>query len=172
MGLIGKILIGILVFIILLIVIYFVLVYKLRKINLKIYKYKEEIDLKEKNILLIYQPSRHGTTLKIVNKIKENITSKGYGYQIETLAAKKHNYDSFRYVILIMPVYFGQVNLEFVNIVRNNKIKNLLVVYNGMNETNNEDNFVKKYSLSKYKKIKTHTNDIELLDHFISKEVF
>lgn len=152
--------------------VYILLLLKIRKINLKIYKYKHESVEKENNVLIIYQPSRHKTIYKIVELIKKEIVDKNYGYHIHTLNKSLENYSQYKYVILVAPVYFGDINENFHNILSNAKIKNLMIIYNGLNaNSDNEDSKVNQISISKYKKIKVHTMDIELVNEFINKEM-
>ncbi len=162
----------ILVLVILLTIVYFVLIFKMGKINLKLYKKKEEIDLKDKhNVLIVYQPSRRKTTFKIKELIKNYLVKKGYGYKITTLNKDDEDYKKYEYTIFVMPVYFGEVNREFFVKLHTSKIKNLIVIYNGLNEnSNNEDALVKKASVSKYSKIKLHTKDVDRVIEFLTKE--
>ena len=152
--------------------VYFLLLQKLRRLNIKLYKRKVETNLKNENVLIVYQPSRRGTINKIVDNIKESLQQKQYGYVTSTLSNINEDYNNYKYTIFVMPVYFGEVHARYINIVNTTKIKNLLIVYNGLNlESNNEDKNVKNSSLSIYKKIKLHTTDIELVKEFINKEV-
>lgn len=163
---------GILGLIAFLTLIYILLLSKLRKINAKIYRYKQEKNFSKDNVLIVYQPSRHKTTNKIVDLIKEIISKKGYGYNIHTLTEELESYNEYKYVIFVAPVYFGEINQNFMRILSKVKIKNLLIVYNGLNSNSeNEDVKAKQISLSKYKKIKVHTTDIDLVNEFINKEV-
>lgn len=154
-------------------IVYLLLLSKLKNINKKLYRYEEETFLNnEKNVLIIYQPSRHKTTTKIKEIIKDEIIKKGYGAKIQTLSPNNEKYSEYKYTIFITPVYFGEVNEEIINKVSNNKIKNLIIVYNGLNaESSNEDMLLSKKCLSKYSKIKLHTSDIENVREFINKEV-
>lgn len=164
------IVLGIFALIFLLYVIYFFLLSKLKKINKKIYKYKFQEVTREKNILIIYQPSRHKTTSKICELLKEIIDNKGYGYRIETLSKEKTDYNKYLNVIFISPVYFGHIHDEFLSELKNKKIANLTIIYNGLNaESDNEDKEVKNISKSNYNKIKLHTNDIDQVKNFIER---
>ena len=156
--------------ILLLIVIYFILLWKLKEMNNKIYRYQEEVDLLENNVLIVYQPSRHKTTSKIKDLIKAEVSNKGYGNKCHTLTKEGEDYSKYRYVVFVLPVYFGQVNQEAIRVLANHKIKNLLIVYNGLSESNNEDLMIKKV-VNKYSWIKVHTKDIDLVKEFINKEV-
>ena len=80
MGVISKILFIILAFIILLLIVYFFLLFKLKNINNKIFRYKEEKNIKDQNVLVVYQPSRHKTTSKIANLICEKVKLKEGGF--------------------------------------------------------------------------------------------
>ena len=63
---------GIVGLLILLCVIYFVLLVKLKNLNIKLHKKVEDTNLSDdKNVLIIYQPSRHKTTVKIKDLVKE-----------------------------------------------------------------------------------------------------
>jgi predicted Holliday junction resolvase-like endonuclease len=171
MSLIGYIIIAVVILIAILSIIYFFLIGKLRKMNTKIFKYKEEVELKTNNVLIVYQPSRHKTTIKIKDLVKEELLKKGYGIKAHTLNKKNETYSEYKYVIFIAPVYFGEINKEFINKVRNNKINNLIIIYNGLNnESNNEDKLVSKEIKSKYHKTKLHTSDIELVKEFLNRE--
>lgn len=151
---------------------YLFLMFKLKNINNKIYRYKETKNLKDKNILIIYQPSRHKTISKIVNLIENKVSEKGYGTKIHTLTRNDENYDLYKYVIFVVPVYFAEVNNELINKVKNHKFNKLIVIYNGLNkDSNNEDKSVKKNSINKYSKIKLNTQNIENVNDFIDKEV-
>ena len=153
-------------------IVYILLLLKIRKINLKVYRYKKEIVNKENNVLVIYQPSRHKTTFKIVELVKKVLIDKNYGYNIHTLNENLENYSQYKYVVFVAPVYFGEINKNFINNLSTSEIKNLLIIYNGLNKDGeNEDLKVKEISLSKYKKIKVHTTDIELVEDFINKEM-
>lgn len=167
------IIIGIIVLLALLAAVYFFLIFKLKNLKDKIYKYKEEKIIKEKNVLIIYQPSRHGTINKIKNLVKDEVIKKGYGVNVHTLCKEEDEYNDYQYTVFIVPVYFAEVNVELVNKVKSRKIKNLIIIYNGLNmESSKEDELVKKNSLSKYSKLKLHTNDIENVLEFINKEVY
>jgi hypothetical protein len=162
----------VLVLIVLLAIVYFALLFKLKNINSKVYKYNEEENLKDNNVLIIYQPSRHKTIQKIVDKIKKNIVEMNFGYRIHTLSKQYDDYNEYKFVIFVVPVYFGEIHEEFINKISRVKIKNLLIVYNGLNNnSSNEDRLVNEKSLSKYKKIKLHTTDIDNVNDFIKKEV-
>ena len=166
------IIIGVIGLLLLLGLIYFILLYKLKNLNTKISRRRKEEHLKENNVLIVYQPSIHKTTIKIASLIKEEILNKGYGYTYLTLNDSNEEYSKYKYVFFVAPVYFGQIHNEFINKVSKNKIKNLLIVYNGLNfESNKEDEDLKKVSISNYKMIKLHTNDIDTLKDFINKEV-
>lgn len=158
----------------LLCIVYFLLLIRIKNINKRIYKKEEELDLKDRsNVLIIYQPSKHKTTAKIKDIIKNYIINKEYGYKITTLTNNEEDYSKYVKVIFIMPVYFGEVHLEFLNKLNKNKIKNLSIIYNGLNQnSDNEDNLVKKYCISRYSKIKLHTKDIEDVISFLNKEGF
>ena len=163
---------AILLIIIILAIIYFLLLIRLKGINKRIYRYKEENEIKDNNVLIVYQKSLHETTYKIASLVKDTILNKGYGYSLHTLSKKIDTFQDYKYVILVMPVYFGEINEMFINIVKNYKIKNLVIIYNGLNkESNNEDKIVKNNSINKYKKIKVHTEDINDVVSFIDKEV-
>lgn len=152
-------------------VLYVFAILKVRNTNSKIYKYKKEELLKEKNVLVIYQPSTHHTTQKIVEIIKNVLNDTDYGYLIHTLDKNPEDYKSYEKVILVVPVYFSSIHKEFLNILKSSRIDNLIIIYNGLNKENNdEDKEVKNY-VKKYSKIKTHTEDIELLDEFIKREM-
>ena len=165
--------VGILLAILAIIVLlYVLLIKKFNRLNRKIYKFKEEKNLKEENMLIIYQPSKHKTTLKIVENIKGVLDNKNYGYVIHTLTDKLENYNNYKKVIFVAPVYFGEIHLEFYKKIVMHKFNNLIIVYNGLNkESNKEDSITEKYSKNKYAKIKLHTEDIELVKEFINKEV-
>ena len=97
---------------------------------------------------------------------------KGYGYTSEVLSKKNYDYLPYKYVIFIAPVYFGQIHNEFIKKISTTKIKNLLIVYNGLNkESNNEDVQIKKLSINKYRKIKVYSDDNEAIREFIKREV-
>ena len=164
-----KIILIILTFIIL-IVLYIILIRRVRNINVKLFKYKKEEQLKQNNVLIIYQPSRHKTTYKIVEKIKEVLSENEYGYLIHTLDNKLEDYSKYKKVVFVAPVYFGEVHIEFIKKVMTHKFNNLSIVYNGLNEdSNKEDEYIKKY-VSRYSKIKLHTKDIEKVKNFVKKE--
>ena len=161
----------ILALLLIMITLYILLIKRVRDSNTKIYKFKTEENIKEENILIIYQPSRHKTTEKIVELIKEEINNTEYGYVIHTLDEKKENYDKYKRVLFVAPVYFGAIHNEFLKKIMEVKFKNLTIVYNGLNkESSKEDEFVKKY-LNKYNKIKLHTDDIDSVKEFIQKEI-
>jgi len=171
-NLIKYIIIGVLILLIALCLLYFALVFKLKGVNKRIFKYEEEEIIKDKNVLIIYQPSRRKTTTKIKELVKEEILSKGYGIKVHTLTRIDEDYSKYKSVVFITPVYFGEVNVEIINKIRNNKMPNLIIIYNGLNkESENEDKLIKGNSASKYKKIKLYTNDIERVKEFIKKEV-
>lgn len=172
MGLVTKILFIILGLLFLLLIVYFFLVFKLRNINNKFFRYKEENDLKNDNVLVVYQPSKHKTTLKIANLICSVINEKGYGYVKHTLSRDDDKYKEYKYVIFVLPVYFGEVHNEIINKIGKHKFNKLIIVYNGLNkDSNNEDKNVKSHSLSKYSKIKLNTENIDDIKTFIEREV-
>lgn len=172
MNFLWYIIFAILGLIILLALIYFILLYKLKNLNIKLSRYRVEKDLKENNVMIVYQPSRRGTIEKIVEQIKSCLNEKNYGYVVSTLSEKEEDFNNYKYTIFVAPVYFGEIHKRFIEIINRKKIKNLIFVYNGLNvDSNNEDKIVKDHSLSTYKKIKLHTNDIEMIKEFIFKEV-
>ena len=115
-------------------ILYIALIGRVRNVNTKIYKYKEEKDLKEENVLIIYQPSKHNTIQNIVVYIREEIAKTKYGYVIHTLDDKIENYDKYKRVIFVVPVYFGNIHNEFLKKVYQCRITNLIMVYNGLNK--------------------------------------
>jgi len=152
-------------------VLHILLIKKVRDSNTKIFKYKQEEKIKEENVLIIYQPSRHKTITKIIDLIKEELNNTEYGYLIHTLDGKKENYDKYKRVIFVAPVYFGAIHNEFLRKVMGHQFKNLVVIYNGLNEESNKENeFVKKY-VNKYSSIKLHTKDIETVKDFMKREI-
>ena len=101
----------------------------------------------------------------------EEIAKTKYGYVIHTLDDKIENYDKYKRVIFVAPVYFGNIHNEFLKKVYQCRITNLIMVYNGLNkESNKEDEFVKK-NINRYKKIKLTTDNIELIKEFMVKEI-
>jgi len=87
------------------------------------------------------------------------------------LDGKKENYDKYKRVIFVAPVYFGAIHNEFLRKVMGHQFKNLVVIYNGLNEESNKENeFVKKY-VNKYSSIKLHTKDIETVKDFMKREI-
>ena len=172
MKLLIYIIIGAIGVILVLGVVYFILLFKLRNINNKIYKLKKEELIKENNVLIVYQPSIHSTINNLVELIKEEVINKGYGFVKHTLSKQAEDYSKYKYVIFVAPVYFGQVHNEFINKLSNQKIKNLLIVYNGLNkESDRENKELTKGSVNKYKHIKLHTEDINDVKEFIKREV-
>ncbi len=164
----GLIVIGLLL---IMVALYISMIMRIRGFSRKVYKYKEEKNLLNKNVLIIYQPSKHQTTYKIVENIKEVLNAKGYGYFIHTLTEDVENYGEYEKVIFVAPVYFGEIHLEFLKKVMNCKIDNLIMVYNGLNkESNKEDEFVERH-IKKYSKIKLYSEDIERVKEFIDGEV-
>lgn len=164
------IVVGISALILVLYLIYFCLLIKLKKINKKIYKSKVEEVIRKTNILIIYQPSRHKTTFKISELIKKVAYDKGYGYKIQTLSKENTHYDKYEKVVFIAPVYFGSIHDEFLVKLSEDKIKNLIIVYNGINlDDVSEDNEVGKIIKNRYNKIKLHTNDIEKVNQFLER---
>ena len=158
--------------IVILYLLYIILAKKLLNINNKIYSYYEENNLKERNVLIVYQPSKHKTTKNIVKIIKEELDKENFGYKVHTLASSNDSYADYKKVIFVIPVYFKSVNNHFLELIKNKKIPNMLIIYNGLNkEDNSEDELVKKVSISKYNKIKLHTTDLDDVREFISREV-
>ena len=171
----GKIIIICLFIIIVLVVVlvslYAIMIIKLRRMNRKIVKYNEERNLKENNVLIVYQPSKHGTIEKIVECIKETLTLKGIGYLSHTLTKEMEDYSKYKKVIFVAPVYFGEIHFEFLKKIVTYNDNNLIIIYNGLNkESHKEDEMIKKY-FKKYKKIKLYTEDIERVKPFINREV-
>lgn len=167
--LIGLGIIGVLL--VVMILLYAAIILKVRATNRKVYRYREEKNLKEENVLIIYQPSKHKTTNKIVDNIKQTLEDTRYGYFIHTLNEVVEDYSSYKKVIFVAPVYFGEIHLEFLRKILHCKINNLIMIYNGLNkESNKEDEFVKK-NIRRYSKIKLYTEDIERVKEFIKKEV-
>ena len=80
--LIWGICIGLFCLLAILIILYVILIRRFRNINVKLYKYKKEELIKDKNVLIIYQPSRHQTTYKIVERLKNLINNSSFGYVI------------------------------------------------------------------------------------------
>lgn len=155
-----------------LVAVYFFFLFKIKNLNNKIYKYKEQSDLKEKNVLIIYQPTRRKTTSKIVERIKTQILDKNYGYKIVTLNPIFAEIDQYKYVIFVLPVYFSNVNKHAKSLLEKCKKNKVIIVYNGLNrEKCPEDETLRKQIKLKYESIKLHGDDLENVDDFIKREV-
>ena len=154
-----------------LIVLYVFLINRLRRMQTKIFSYKEEVELKEKNVLIIYQPSKHKTIQKIVELVKEEVAKKNYGYKVHTLSKKKEEYKDYKYVIIVAPVYLGDIHREWLNVITDKNINKLVVIYNGLNDKSNAEDEIVSKTVKKYAKIKLHTTDIENVRPFLEKEV-
>lgn len=79
-------------------------------------------------ILIIYYPSKHGTTKKIVDKISKYYNENGYEVTINVASCKKaYATNTYKKIFLISPVYFGKISGFLKKFVQENVIENQIV---------------------------------------------
>ena len=92
---------------------------------------KEEIlsNSNTKNkILILYHPSKHGTTKNTVDKISKYYNENGYEITINVASCKKaYATNLYKIIYLVSPVYFGKVSDFLKKFVQENVIENQIV---------------------------------------------
>ena len=100
-----------------------------RRLNTPVLDKEETFNANTKNkVLILYHPSKHGTTKNTVDKIAKYYNEQGYDVTLNVASCKKvYATNLYKIIYLVSPVYFDKVSGFLKKFVQENVIENQIV---------------------------------------------